>query len=430
MSINCAIDGPSGAGKSTIARAVAKKLGYIYVDTGALYRAVGLHAVRNGKDTKSAAEIAPLLSDLRIELKYNGSEQSVLLNGEDVSSLIRTNEISMAASNVSAIPEVRSFLLSLQRDIAANNNIVMDGRDIGTVILPDADVKIFMTASCEVRAQRRFKELCEMGQSVTYEQVLGDIIQRDENDSTRKTAPLKQADDAVYLDNSEMTIEQACDAICGIIEQKTGGFRTKKRRFGKLRLFIYRILRFLASLILWFVASVKYEGLENIPKEGNYIVAPNHVTWFDPVAVALKLPNISAYIAKEEIFKSKFSILLKPFHVFPVKRGQGDKGAIEVAENYLNLGYNLTIFPEGTRSKDGKLGKGKSGIVVISSATRSDVLPVGITVRKKGKRTKMTVKYGRMIPFDELKTDSLSPGEIRAARDMIMQRIGELVDYD
>lgn len=174
MVINCAIDGPSGAGKSTIAKGVAKRLGLVYVDTGALYRTVGLYALRCGADTTSADEVMPLLDGMSVELKYVNGEQRVLLNGEDVSDVIRTNEISMAASNVSAIPAVREFLLGLQRNIAASTSIVMDGRDIGTVILPQANVKIFMTASAEERAKRRHKELVERGQSISYEEVLNE----------------------------------------------------------------------------------------------------------------------------------------------------------------------------------------------------------------------------------------------------------------
>lgn len=389
MGINCALDGPGGAGKSTVARAAAKKLGFIYVDTGALYRAIGLHAARLEKDTKSAADIVPLLDEIKVELKYTGGEQAVFLNGEDVSKLIRTNEISMAASNVSAVPEVREFLLKLQRDIASRNNVVMDGRDIGTVILPKAEVKIYMTASAEIRAERRYKELLSKGMNADYDEVLKEINQRDYNDMHRETAPLKQAEDAVYLDTSNMSAEEAADEVVRIIKEKTAREKPARRKMPKIRLFFYGILRAVVSVIIQFIVSVKYEGTENIPKEGGYIVAPNHMLWLDPVAVAIKNRNISAYIAKESIFESKIAaLLLKPFHAFPVKRGQGDRGALNKAVEYLNLGYNLTIFPEGTRSRDGKLGKGKSGVAFISSAAMADVLPVGITVKGEKWRKK------------------------------------------
>ena len=211
--INIAIDGPAGAGKSSVAKAVAKKLGFIYVDTGALYRSIGLNALRNDVATDDAEAVTSLLSDIKIELKYVDGTQRVILNGEDVSEAIRMPEASMAASNVSAIPAVRAFLLDLQRDMAKNNNVIMDGRDIGTVILPDAQYKFFLTASAEVRADRRYKELKEKGIDVDYKALLDEIIQRDYNDSNRETAPLKQADDAVLIDSSNMTLEESINAI-------------------------------------------------------------------------------------------------------------------------------------------------------------------------------------------------------------------------
>lgn len=211
--INIAIDGPAGAGKSSVAKAVAAKLGFIYVDTGALYRSIGVNALRHGIKTDDADAVIALLPETKVELRYINGTQRVFLNGEDVSEAIRMPEASMAASNVSAIPAVRTFLLDLQRDMAKNNNVIMDGRDIGTVILPDAQYKFFLTASAEVRADRRFKELKEKGIDVDYNALLEEIIQRDYNDSHRETAPLRQADDAILIDSSNMTLEESINAI-------------------------------------------------------------------------------------------------------------------------------------------------------------------------------------------------------------------------
>lgn len=221
MSINVAIDGPAGAGKSTLARAAAKELGFIYVDTGALYRSVAYYAIKNNTDPHDSENVVPLLKNIRPELKYIGGEQHVFLNGEDVSGFIRTPEVSMGASAVSAIPAVRAFLFDLQKNIAAENNIIMDGRDIGTVVLPNADVKIYLSASAEVRADRRYKELAEKGMSPVYDEVLEDIKQRDYNDMHRDIAPLKQADDAVLLDTSSDSPERALERLIGIIKDKT-----------------------------------------------------------------------------------------------------------------------------------------------------------------------------------------------------------------
>ena len=219
--INVAIDGPAGAGKSTVARAAAKTLGYIYVDTGALYRAVGLNALRNGIATDDAEAVGATLGSITVELKFENGEQQVLLNGENVSSEIRTPDASMAASNVSAIPAVRAFLFDLQRDIAAKNDCIMDGRDIGTVVLPDAQVKIFLTASPEIRARRRYDELIEKGQQVEFKDVLDDLIKRDYNDSHREVAPLRPAEDGVILDTSGLTLDEAIASAVRIIKEKT-----------------------------------------------------------------------------------------------------------------------------------------------------------------------------------------------------------------
>ena len=218
-----AIDGPAGAGKSTIAKALAKELGLIYVDTGALYRAVGYYTTRQGIASDDAAGVANALADLSIELKYVDKVQRVFANGEDVSDLIRTPAISMAASAVSAIPAVREYLLATQRGIAAKNNVIMDGRDIGTVILPDAEVKIFLTASPEARARRRYAELQEKGDPATYEEVLGDMIKRDYDDSHRAIAPLKQAEDAVLVDTSEMGLAETIAHIKQVVADALKG---------------------------------------------------------------------------------------------------------------------------------------------------------------------------------------------------------------
>lgn len=220
--IAIAIDGPAGAGKSTIARAMARELGYVYVDTGALYRAIGLFAVQNGISTSDAAALAPRLEEIEVELTYREGEQRILLCGRDVSEEIRRPDMGMAASNVSAIPEVRAFLLDMQRQMARRYNVVMDGRDIGTVVLPGADVKIFLTASPEARARRRCDEHLAKGEKVSYNEVLEEIRRRDYNDSTRAIAPLRQAEDAVPADTSALTLAEATALVLAIIKDGIG----------------------------------------------------------------------------------------------------------------------------------------------------------------------------------------------------------------
>ena len=227
--ISIAIDGPSGAGKSTISRKAAEIFGFIYVDTGAIYRTIGLASKIRGVSLDDKAAVMEMLPKLSIELKYNeAGEQHMYLDGKDVSRDIRLPEVSMLASKVSAIPEVRAFLVDMQRDMAKKYNVIMDGRDIGTVILPDADLKIFLTADVNDRAQRRYEELRAKGMEKPFDEVLAEMKQRDEQDTLRAAAPLKAAEDAVMLDTSGNTLEQSIAEVCRLIADRTG------RRFGGL----------------------------------------------------------------------------------------------------------------------------------------------------------------------------------------------------
>ncbi len=221
--ISVAIDGPAGAGKSTLARQLAKELGYIYVDTGAMYRAVGLYALRAGADPADNAAVDALLPEIGLRLDLSDGEQHIYLNGEDVSAAIRTEAVGMAASAVGANPAVRAFLLDLQRDMARTRDVLMDGRDIGTVVLPDARVKIFLTASSAARARRRWLEYQAKGRPESYEEVLADVEKRDEQDSARAAAPLRKADDAVLLDTTELDFAQSLAAMKEIIARRMGG---------------------------------------------------------------------------------------------------------------------------------------------------------------------------------------------------------------
>lgn len=221
--VSIAIDGPSGAGKSTIAKRVAKLFGFVYVDTGAIYRTIGLEAFNRGISTKDKEKVLQILLEINIDLFYNDAgEQRMFLNGEDVSEKIRLPEISMCASDVSAFPEVREYLMDMQRNMALKYDVIMDGRDIGTVILPNADLKVFLTASAEERAKRRYKELIRRGNDVSFEYVLEDMKKRDEQDMNRAAAPLVPANDSVYLDTSELDIPMTVNALKNLVIEKTG----------------------------------------------------------------------------------------------------------------------------------------------------------------------------------------------------------------
>ena len=218
--ISVAIDGPAGAGKSTLARRLAAELGYIYVDTGAMFRTIGLYALRAGKDPKDNEAVNTLLPEIELHFAFIDGEQHIYLGGEDVSSLIRTEEVGMAASAVGANPAVRAFLLDMQRDMARRSSVIMDGRDIGTVVLPNATVKIFLTATPEARAERRYKELLMKGEKHDYQNVLADVRARDYQDTHRAAAPLRQAEDAVLVDTSELNFDQSFEALKKVIQDR------------------------------------------------------------------------------------------------------------------------------------------------------------------------------------------------------------------
>ncbi len=212
-----AIDGPVGAGKSTVAKITAKRLNIIYVDTGAMYRSVGLYVVRKGLDTKNSEHVKSVLDEINLDVRLSNEGQMIFLNGEDVTKLIRTPEISMAASDVSAVPEVRERMVHIQRELAKSKSVIMDGRDIGTVVLPNATSKIYLNANLDERATRRYKELLNKGQNVTFDEVKNDIIERDRNDMSRKASPLKKADDAIELDTTGLSLEEVVNRVVDIV---------------------------------------------------------------------------------------------------------------------------------------------------------------------------------------------------------------------
>lgn len=452
MKINVALDGPSGAGKSTIAKSVAKKLEYVYVDTGALYRTVAYYVISNGIDPQDEQSVVGCLENIKVNLEYVDGAQHVMLNGEDVSDKIRTPEISMGASAVSAKPKVREFLFDLQQDIAKNNNIIMDGRDIGTVVLPNAQVKIFLTATAEERANRRFKELQEKGDPSTYEQVLEDIKQRDYNDTHRETAPLKKADDAIEVDSTSMSLEEVIDTIVGIIKDKTSdqgdGEKknssrasreimpvhpiSKNKHLGMIHLLGYNLLRYITIFLYHCFYNIKWEGKENVPKDGGNIFASNHRSYQDPVFTALGARVPLSYMAKEELFQQNvfFAKLIKLFGAFPVERGKGDLTVIETSIEKLESGRNLEIFPEGTRSKDGKVGKGKTGVALIAAVAQTKVIPVGINFEgeKLKFRSKVIVRYGKPIVPSEIGVLGTNAKDLKKIKTEIMKSITELVN--
>jgi len=316
--IRIAIDGPGGAGKSSDAKEVAKKLGIIYVDTGALYRTIALHMLNKGISAKDSDAVIGELPNLTLELKFVDGKQIILLNGNDVGDSIRTPEISMAASTVSAIKEVREYLLNTQRNIARNNSVIMDGRDIGTVILPYAEVKIFLTASPEARAKRRYNELLAKGQDVSYEQVYSEMVERDKNDSTRAIAPCVPAEDAIFLDNSKLDLENTCKAIIKIIKKNS------KTTYMKLHSWLAPIIRFFQR--------IEAVGIENIPVDQGYVICSNHIAAKDVIMIGAAYPRQIRFVAKKELFGIPvLGWLIKKLGAVKLDRGGTDVAAINLS---------------------------------------------------------------------------------------------------
>ena len=418
--IRIAIDGPGGAGKSSVAKAVSRALGIIYVDTGALYRNIGLYMLDNQIDTKDAETVVHALKDISIELKFEDGRQVILLNGVDRGDEIRTPAASMAASNVSAIPAVRNFLLDLQRSIAKKNSVVMDGRDIGTVILPDAEVKIFLTASAKARAERRFKELQAKGSDVSYEQVYNEMVERDRNDSTRSVAPCVPAEDAVYLDNSKLNQEETVDAILKIVKKKTKDTTP-----------LYQVLKAIVGPIYCLLFNVRVIGKENVPTEGGVLLCPNHLAAVDVISIGAVCPRQITCIAKKELFSIPvLGGLIKALGAVKIDRGGADVGAIKAAVASIEKGKTVVIFPQGHRCPGVNLASTqiRHGAGLIAYYAKCDVVPVCINI-KGGKYSlfrRTEIIYGKPIKYSELGFTDGGRDEYAAATEKIFSRVIEL----
>ena len=419
--IRIAIDGPGGAGKSSVAKAIAKELGIIYVDTGALYRTIALHMLKNNVSAHDAEGVVAQLNKFTLELKFIDGKQVILLDGEDVGDSIRTPEISMAASAVSAIKEVREFLLNTQRNIAKDNSVIMDGRDIGTVILPYAEVKIFLTASPEARAKRRYEELKAKGQDVSYEQVYNEMVERDKNDSTRALAPCVPAEDSVLLDNSKLDLEGTKKAIIKIVKKQ------KKNLYLKIHSWLAPLVRFFQR--------IKVSGLENVDKEKGYIICANHIAAKDVILIAAAYPSQIRFIAKKELFSIPvLGWLIKKLGAIKLDRGGSDVAAIKTSVNLAKAGLNVAIFPQGHRypAVDPTTTPTKNGAALIAYKSESDILPVFIKT-KKNKYSflrKIEIIFGKPIKNCELGFSSGGSDEYKAATDIIFAEILKLGGYD
>ena len=425
--IRIAIDGPGGAGKSSLAKEVAKRLQIVYVDTGALYRTIGVYMLSSGIDPKDEEAVKPHLKDISLELKFIDGNQVILINGRIVGDEIRTPEASMAASAVSAHGSVREFLLMTQRSIAETNSVIMDGRDIGTVILPYAEVKIFLTASPEARARRRFEELKTKGIETTYEQVFSEMAERDKNDSTRAIAPCVPADDAIMLDNSELDVEGTIDAVIKIING------VKKKRAKKWNPF-YATCRFFINIFMHLFVRVRAVGKENIPKDGSLVLCANHIGIKDVFLIGISYPRQLFFLSKKEWFSVPvMSSIMRAWGAIPLDRGGRDVGALKNAVAVAKEGKTIALFPQGHRMpginpKDTPV---KSGAALIAYHAHADVLPVCIKTKdvKYKFMRKIEVIYGKPIKYSELGFEKGSIGEFKDATAKIFDEVCKLGGY-
>ena len=421
--IRIAIDGPGGSGKSSVAKSIAKKLGIIYVDTGALYRNIGLFMLESGINPKDADAVGAALPSLSLELKFEDGKQIILLNGKDRGDEIRTPEASMAASDVSAIPAVREYLLNMQRDTAKKNSVVMDGRDIGTVILPYAEVKIFLTASPEARAKRRHAELLSRGKEISYEQVYNEMVERDKNDSTREIAPCVPAEDAIFLDNSDLNAEETMEKILQIIKEKT---KQKKNFYAKAKVVVAPLFRFFMR--------VKAIGTENVPKDGGIVLCSNHIAAVDVISIGAVCPRQLTCVAKKELFSIPvLGWVMRKLEAIKLDRGGSDVAALKASIKAAEAGRVLTIFPQGHRCPGVNPATTpiKHGAGMIAYHAKCDVVPVCINIKgaKYGLFKRVEVIFGRPISYSELGFNEGGRDEYLAATEKIFKEICALGDY-
>ncbi len=421
--IRIAIDGPGGAGKSSVAKAVAASLGIIYVDTGALYRNIGLYMLRAGINPSDSQAVIPELSNVNLELKFEAGKQTILLNGVNEGDAIRTPEASMAASAVSAIPEVREFLLNMQRDTARSHSVIMDGRDIGTVILPNAEIKIFLTASPEARAKRRYEELRAKGAEITYEQVYSEMVERDKNDSTRAVAPCVKADDAILLDNSSMTPEETVSKVLSIIKK----YKRKHRNF-------YDKAKVIVAPLYRFFMRVKVHGVENVPLDGGIVLCANHIAAVDVISIGCVCPRQLTFVAKKELFSVPLlGNVVKALGAIKVDRGANDVSAIKASVEAAKNGAVLSIFPQGHRypGVNPATTPIRHGAALIAYHSKCDVIPVAINV-KKGKYAflrRIDVVFGKPIKYSELGFENGGRDEYEHAAKKMFDEVLALTDY-
>jgi len=439
-----AIDGPAGSGKSTTARLVAGALSFRYIDTGAMYRAITLRAIEEGVAFDDAEGLGTLASASQIEFKSGpDGTQRVHLDGKDVSDEIRSPEVTRGVSPVSAHRSVRKALVFEQRRLADAGGVVLDGRDIGSVVLPHADVKVYIQASLETRAERRLAEMQAKGMTETLEQVQADIERRDRLDSSRELSPLKKPLGAYVLDTTDLTIDEQVRRVVELAEGKAEGLAAlrvrdrKKVAVEKIRLH-YRLGQRFIMLLLRGLWGIRIEKKSIDRFRENYIYACNHKSFSDPPLVGSTLPREVHFLAKEALFKNRwFGWLIRTYNAIPLRRGGFDRITMGIALELLENGGSILIFPEGTRIRGSLLGKPHSGVGYL--ALHSGVPVVPLYVRGSNRlahcllrRERLVVAHGRPIRLTSGRDLSNPDGDdCREYSGMVMEAIQALKDqYD
>jgi cytidylate kinase len=435
-----AIDGPAASGKSTLAQRLAARLGYLYLDTGVMYRALTLAALRRNVPVDSEPAVTQLAGAVMIDVRppsaRDGRQYDVLLDGDDVTWKIRSPEVDANVSQASTYPGVRAAMGKRQREIGARGKVVMVGRDIGTVILPDAELKIYLDASVQARARRRFDEIVSRGEPADYEVILASMRERDRIDSTRAHAPLRPAPDAVVLDSTDLTVDQVVERAALLLDRRSGGFGGQKVRLPwKVRAF-RAVARPVFRLLFHILCSVHVEGLENVPKRGGYLVSANHLSIIDPPFIIAFWPRAVEAAGAVDILDRPFQgQLMRWYGAVPVHRGEADRALLDELVRRLRDGYPVYMDPEGRRSHTAGMQDARPGVAYLAARAGVPVVPVGITGAEsataawsKRRRARLTMRVGRPLhlPAVDLRSPSRKDA-LRSNTDRLMRAIAELL---
>lgn len=432
MAFIVAIDGTAGSGKGTVTEKLAKKFKLLSIDTGAMYRCVALETINKKIAINDKEQIINLLKDIKIDLNYENEKLTVLLNGQDVSKDIRTTEVTKIVSKVSAIKEVREKLVEMQRKIASGKDVIMEGRDITTVVFPTADIKIYMDADVEIRAKRRYEQNTKKGINTPYEEVLSDMKNRDENDKNKEYGALTIADGAIIIDTTNMSVADVVKEIGKIIKQKKKEQELDKKIYAirpenTRKKVVRKITKAFLSSLYYIAYRIKIVGLENLPKEGGYIICGNHINTLDAAAIVLLSKNKIRFIGKHDL--ARYGIIRWLAHLFdiiPIKRNTQDMEAMKRCLKALKNKEILGIFPEGTRKGLDKKVKVKNGAVFMAMRSGVPIVPVGIQGSFKP-FTKVVLNYGNPMTFENYNIQNKDDLEIatKAVMDNIIMLTNE-----